>query len=241
MANYPYISGQGALVAAFAQLRRNVPAKVDAGYLQRFNIAPANESYVISILRFVGLIDEDGNRVEANTGYLYGNDEGFKDGMESALREAYSELFADMGDDALEADKAKLTHWFRASDKTSELVGGRQAATFQTLAALAGHGELPAARTANGTKKATAAVGAVKRATTKKAAAKTAAEPPATDDGAAGAGDGGGGGANGNGRGKGQNEQGVGLTVRIEVNLPPGGDADTYDAIFASIKKHLMS
>ena len=38
-----------------------------------------------------------------------------------------------------------------------------------------------------------------------------------------------------------KNGQGVGLTVRIEVNLPPGGDAGTYDAIFASIRKHLMS
>jgi hypothetical protein len=38
-----------------------------------------------------------------------------------------------------------------------------------------------------------------------------------------------------------KNGQEVGLSVRIEVNLPPGGDADTYDAIFASIKKHLMS
>jgi hypothetical protein len=35
--------------------------------------------------------------------------------------------------------------------------------------------------------------------------------------------------------------QDVALTVRIEVNLPAGGDDDTYDAIFASIKKHLMS
>jgi len=33
----------------------------------------------------------------------------------------------------------------------------------------------------------------------------------------------------------------VGLTVRIEVNLPASGDASTYDAIFASIRKHLMS
>lgn len=233
MPNYPYISGQGALVATFAQLRKNVPAKVDASYLQRFNIAPANESYVISILRFVGLIDEDGNRVEANTGYLYGNDEGFKEGMETALRAAYSDLFADMGDDALEAEKTNLTHWFRASDKTSELVGGRQASTFQTLAALAGHGELPAARTSNGTKKAAAAPGAPMKTATKKAAAKKAAEAPAGDAGAAGGG--------GNGAVKVQNGQDVGLTVRIEVNLPPGGDADTYDAIFASIKKHLMS
>jgi hypothetical protein len=35
--------------------------------------------------------------------------------------------------------------------------------------------------------------------------------------------------------------QDVALTVRIEVNLPAGADDDTYDAIFASIKKHLMS
>jgi len=32
----------------------------------------------------------------------------------------------------------------------------------------------------------------------------------------------------------------VGLTVRIEVNLPPDGNSETYDAIFASINKHLM-
>ncbi len=43
------------------------------------------------------------------------------------------------------------------------------------------------------------------------------------------------------GAGGGKNRQDVGLTVRIEVNLPPSGDADTYDLIFASIKKHLMS
>jgi hypothetical protein len=233
--NYPYISGQGALVAAFAQLRRNVPAKVDASYLQRFNIAPANESYVISILRFVGLIDEDGNRVEANTGFLYGNDEGFKEGMEAALRAAYSDLFADMGDDALDADKTTLTHWFRASDKTSELVGGRQASTFQTLAALAGHGDLPAARATNGTKKAAAATGAAKKTATKKAAEVPAGGTTEVADDTTGAV------GSGGGTVKVQNGQDVGLTVRIEVNLPPGGDADTYDAIFASIKEHLMS
>jgi hypothetical protein len=63
------------------------------------------------------------------------------------------------GDAALDAERADLTRWFRASDKTSDLVGQRQASTFQTMAALAGHGELPAAR-GNATKKAVAASGA---------------------------------------------------------------------------------
>ena len=86
MPNYPYISGQGALAQTFSQLRKGFPGKVDAGYLQRFNIAPANESYVISILRFLGLIDEDGNRVEDKTDYFFGNDDSFKSGLEGALR-----------------------------------------------------------------------------------------------------------------------------------------------------------
>jgi hypothetical protein len=33
----------------------------------------------------------------------------------------------------------------------------------------------------------------------------------------------------------------VGLTVRIEINLPPGGDQATYDAIFKSIRENLLN
>lgn len=226
MPNYPYISGQAAIVQTFSQLRKGFPGKVDAGYLQRFNIAPANESYVISILRFLGLIDEDGNRVEDKTDYFFGNDDSFKSSLEGTLRRAYAQIFDEMGDGALDAPKGDLTHWFRASDKTSDLVGQRQASTFQTLAALAGHGDLPAAR--SGAAKKTAAAtpdSAAKKTTAKKTTPEKQVEKPGGDDG-------GGGGKNG---------QDVGLTVRIEVNLPPGGDADMYDAIFASIKKHLMS
>lgn len=224
MANYPYISGPGPVVQTFSQLRKGFPGKVDASYLQRFNIAPANESYVISILRFLGLIDEDGNRVEDKTDYFFGSDDSFKSGLEGTLRRAYSQVFDEMGDGVLDASKGDLTHWFRASDRTSEVVGQRQASTFQTLAALAGHGDLPAARSGAAKKTAVTPASAAKKTTPDKTAPKKHVEKPG--------GDGGGGGKNG---------QDVGLTVRIEVNLPSGGDADTYDAIFASIKKHLMS
>ncbi|WP_435200332.1 DUF5343 domain-containing protein [Janibacter sp. GS2] len=232
MPNYPYSSGQTAVVQAVAQLRKGFPKKVDAGYLQRFSIAPANESYIISILRFLGLIDEDGSPVEDSTAYFFGNDDTFKPGLEAALRDKYALLFNEMGDSALTAGKDDLTNWFRHADKTSELVGQRQAATFLTLTGLAGHGDVPAVR-GTGSRKATAASGETdKKATAKKVPAKKAAKI-AADGGASD------GGASGNV--KVQNGQDVGLTVRIEVNLPPRGDADTYDAIFASIKKHLMS
>jgi Family of unknown function (DUF5343) len=234
--NYPYISGPGPIVQTFSQLRKGFPGKVDAGYLQRFKIAPANESYVISILRSLGLIDEEGNRVEDTTGFFYGNDDSFKSGLEGTLRKTYAQVFDEMGDAALEAPKSDLAHWFRAADKTSELVGQRQAMTFQTLVALAGHGDPP--NTRSGAAKKTAAVNtgsAAKKTIAKKTAAKQTAaeetalekhlEKPSREDGDNGS----------------KNAHDVGLTVRIEVNLPPGGDADTYDAIFASIRKHLMS
>jgi hypothetical protein len=83
---YRYSSGQTAVVQAFDRLRKGFPAKVDAGYLQRFSIAPANESYIISILRFLGLIDEEGNKVDATTGHFYAGDDAFKPGLEEVLR-----------------------------------------------------------------------------------------------------------------------------------------------------------
>jgi uncharacterized protein DUF5343 len=227
--SYPYISGQGALTQTFAQLRKAVPPKVDAGYLQRFKIAPANESYIISILRFLGIVDEDCNRIDDKSAYLYGSEDAFRSGLENAVRTSYSQLFDEMAD-ALQAERDDLVHWFRASDKTSAVVGQRQAATFLTLAALAGHGDLPTARSTTSKKTAPASGGAAKKTTAKRSASEQGVALPLPN----GKGD------DGN-SGKAQDRQGVGLTVRIEVNLPPGGDADTYDAIFASIKKHLMS
>lgn len=228
MPTYPYTSGQSALVQTFAQLRKGFPKKVDAGYLQRFGIAPANESYIISILRFLELINEEGDRRDEHTDFFFGSDENFQPGLEARVRAAYSQLFDEMGDEALVAERDGLTHWFRASDKTSALVGQRQATTFQSLTALAGHGEVPASRTPKPkaprsdapNKKHAVPKTVVASSSTSKAAEPKAivATPAAVDAGVAG----------------------MGLTVRVEVNLPPGGDAQTYDAIFASIRKHLM-
>lgn len=229
MPTFPYTSGQGALTQTFAQLRKGAPSKIDASYLQRFNIAPANESYILSILRFLGIIDEDGTRPDGSSDYLFGNDDAFKTGLKSAIRSSYSQLFEEMND-ALQSDRDTLIHWFRGADKTSALVGQRQATTFLTLAALSGHGELPPART-NGQKPSSSAATAAKKpkASAAKPTAKAGAAssesvtPENMSESASSFG------------------RDVGLSVRVEVNLPANGDAATYDAIFASIKKHLMS
>jgi len=228
MASYPYTSGQAALAQVFSQLRKGAPPKIDAGYLQRFNIAPANESYIISILRFIGLVDDDGARIESASNYLFENDDKFKAGLEKAVRKAYSQLFDEMTD-AFSEETQNLVHWFRAADKTSELVGKRQASTFLTLGALAGYGELPAVRV-NGPKAATSKGGASKK---KAAAAESSSKEQIVHGGVPK--------ENGAGARNSGPEGEFGLSVKVEVNLPAGGDAATYDAIFASIKKHLMS
>lgn len=227
MPNYPYISTPKGLADAFAQFRKaGFPAKLDAAYLKRFKIASANESYLISILRFLGMIDDDGAKVDDHVAMFYGGDDVFQPGLKERMKDAYSQLFDEMGGDAaLTTDRSDLTNWFRGADKTSELVGGRQASTFLTLAGLATGNNLPKPRATSGSSPRKRAKPAARK-NGEQAAAQTepkstdATTPPAprvnslTPD--------------------------VGLAVRIEVNLPAGEDPATYDAIFASIKRHLM-
>lgn len=219
---YPYISGKSALQRAFDQFRKAFPPVIDASLLKRFGIAPANESYLINIFRFLGLIDEDGKKIDANTDFFFQSEDAFKAGLESRLSAAYADLFAERGDGAWDEDRDALATWFRVKDKTSDLIGSRQATTFLTLAAIAGHGELP-----NVSPSATKGSSSSKPKTPVKKQEASAANPrqPKPQDTSGGGG---------------QKDSAFGLTVRVEVNLPAEGTAETYDAIFASIRKNLI-
>src|SRR5688572_8317959 len=61
---YPYISSPGALVKCIEQFRKSFPPTVNAATLKKLSLAPNNESYLINTLRFVGLIDEEGQRTD---------------------------------------------------------------------------------------------------------------------------------------------------------------------------------
>ena len=231
--SFPYASG-GSVAKAIAQFRQSFPPVVNASTLKKFAIAPNNESYVIAVLRFLGFIDEEGNKRDDNIGYFYGADVGFQQGLEATLRTAYKPLFDDFGDTALDKTRDDLVPWFRATDKSSQTVGSRQAATFTALAAVAGHGEppaIPGAPPASSNGSGTKAKPKPKPKSTPKSGAESAditkggeASPPTLPLNLGGGG----------------SSADVGLTVRIEVNLPAGGDESTYDAIFKSIRKNLI-
>lgn len=199
---------------------RYCPAEVTAETLQKLGIAPKNESYVINILKFLGLIDENGKKVDAKTqAFLQHDDAKFAQQFAIVVKDAYKALFDLYGDDAWSQKKDDLVTYFRTSDGSSDVVGKRQAITFNALGAMSGHGDafVPRATSTNGkpanSSKAKPKAASSSASGTKGAPTVALPEPSANK---------------------------VGLTVRIEVNLPANGDQKTYDAIFQSIRKNLI-
>lgn len=225
---HPYTSGANGVVAAIAQLRKSFPAKVSAETLKKLGIAPNNETYIINILRFLGIIDAEGNKDSKAASVLVQHDESeFQNGFAGIVQAAYKDLFDLHGADAWTATPDKLISFFRNTDHTSDIVGRRQASTFQTLATIAGKldGQVPKAATVKVKKSDPIAA--------KKQIVKSAGTKPntASNDTPPSAGASAGGGNAGD----------MALTVRIEINLPTGGDKETYDNIFKSIRENLLN
>lgn len=190
---------------------------------KKLELAPKNESYLIHILQFLGLINKDGSPTDAARRLFSLGNEDFKQELSAVIRQSYSALFSELGDDAWVKDKDSLKQWFRTTDKTSEVIGTRQASVFIALSRLAGHststdvGSIRRDAKPKGSKQ-----GSVSSRTSKKLQlAETSGASMSASDLAI--------------------RRDVALTVRIEVNLPANCDQDTYDAIFKSIRNYLIN
>ena len=212
---HPYSPSPGGITAAITHFRNSFPPTVNAETLRSLAIATKNESYVINVLRFIGAIDKDGKQTEKAANVFFQADVEFQKGFEDLIKTAYADLFALHKENTWELATEKLIAFFRSKDKTTGLVGKLQAATFQLLAGVAGHGTVP--------EPATQRVPKVKvpKAKAEKKILQTGGGQP---DGE-----------------RGKDQRDVGLTVRIEVNLPPAGDQETYDKIFRSIRENLLN
>jgi Family of unknown function (DUF5343) len=220
MASHPYISGAGNITQMISFLRKNFPPSVTSDTVKKLGLAPKNESYVINVLQFLGLIDEKGKRTEAGHGALTKHEETeFHAAFESIVKAAYSDLFELRGDDAWTMDKNQLIGYFRSADKTSEVIGGRQAGVFVALRELCGHISEQSQSSSTPKAKAASALAPKKTAKSTKSPAQVVPTPPLPPM---------------------KTEKGdMALTVRIEINLPAEGKQETYDAIFKSIKANL--
>src|SRR5438477_12229083 len=87
--HHPYLSTSGSIAAAVNQFRKAFPATVNAETLKKLSIAPNNESYLINILRFIGAIDEAGNRTEkAQSAFSKHDDAEFQKALEALIKSA---------------------------------------------------------------------------------------------------------------------------------------------------------
>jgi hypothetical protein len=208
---HPYTSTKGYLIQVIDHFRKTFPLTVTADTLRKLGFAPKNESYILNILRFLGLIDQEGNRTELATQvFSLHDDSAFSQEFEKLVRNAYSDLFELHGDNVWGLDKSALISFFRSSDETSDAVGKLQAMTFQILADFSGRGKMPEQKP---TKK--------KRAKPKTPPVEVRSSRPDQAD-------------------LKKRADSFGLTVRIEINLPADGDQETYDRIFRSIRENLL-
>lgn len=230
---HPYASGSGAVTQLISHLRKSFPPTVTADTLKKLSIAPQNETYVLNIMKFIGVLDAENKKTaSASTVFNKHDNADFQQDFEKLVAAPYHELFSLHGEDAWTLPLDKLISFFRSHDGTSEIVGKRQAGTFQTLARISGKLEdtpLTTHSVSNNSGSKTARrVSPVKKPLL---SAATKASLPASGSTILEQSD--------------QTKSGgaaeVGLTVRIEINLPPGGDQATYDAIFKSIRENLLN
>jgi Family of unknown function (DUF5343) len=217
---HPYAPGTGGLTQAVSQFRNMFPTQVTAETLRKLSIAPNNESYVINVLRYIGLIDSEGKKTsDAAAVFSKHDDAEFQSALSKLVERSYASLFELHGELAWNLSTDKLISFFRNSDQTSSIVGQRQAGIFHALASLSGHTTAPTAKSPATRAKAS---GSSAQAPKKMPAAKVIPREKDRDKNP-------------------HAPQGVALSMRVEINLPIASDQETYDRIFRSIKENLLN
>jgi hypothetical protein len=220
---HPYISGSGALTQTLDYLRKSFPSTFNAETLKKLSLAPGNESYILNILRFLKFIGDGDARTDlGHSIFTLHADADFHKALSAAIKDAYADLFSLHHEATWTLADDKLIPYFRQVDKTSDIVGTRQASTFRSLSAYSGHAvAAPVVKAPSGKAKAGGAKPSKAAKTNPKPSVQSPAEVFAGDPGS--------------------RSRDVGLTVRIEINLPATGDQDTYDKIFKSIRENFLN
>lgn len=228
MATYPQAMVTGGLAQLITHLRtKQFPAKVEAKNLQAINIAPKNESYVLNTLRFIGVLDKDGSRIDAAHKVFVLADDQFQSQFAEMVKIAYQGVFDLHGDSAWSEGKDILVSFFRQTDKSTEITGKRQADTFIKLAEIAGK---RASSSSNNQKAASpkAKNGAPKpKSNSKVATQATPSQPSGTPVPVNPT--------------VPQSGTGLSLAIKIEMVLPTTDKKEVYDALFQSIKENFSS
>ncbi len=220
---HPYVNSPGNLEKTIKHLRKSFPTQFTANTLKKLGIARNNESYILNVLRFIKLIDDDGNKTdEATQIFSIHDDKQFAEQFSKQVKNFYSDLFELHRDSTWTLNKDTLIQFFRTTDQTTGTVGKLQASTFLVLSGFAGHGEAPTLKSHSSNMERPKRKSRQKDPANSKAAniEPSPSAPLSVED---------------------KESRNFGLTVRIEINLPADGNKETYDNIFRSIRENLLN
>ncbi len=219
---HPSISGRNNVIKIIEQLQNRFPPSINVDIIKKFMIAPKAERSIIYMLKFLNLIDADGNAVSESEDVFLKPGDDFKIGFSKIIEKAYHKLFTIYGEDAWLLGDEKLLTFFREEDKGAVRVGEDRVKTFKTLAEIIGKREPQSKAAAQVKSSATTKTNKPKQATPKINAPKSAPITMPTEQLQL------------------KPSGNFALSVRIEVNLPSGGTKETYDNIFKSIRENLI-
>jgi len=187
------------------------PDKFTVAHLKSLGFKSSNDQGVIALLKDLGFLTPEGAPTQR---YLdYRDKSQSRSILGEALREAYGDLFH-INENISKADRAAIEGKFKSTHNTSDVVAGRQAMTFLALLDLA---DLKGG-------KASAKVHKAEEKKTSEAEAGAKSDQSLQKQPL----------------GLNSNDALAGLRYNIEIHLPATKDVEVYNAIFKSLKEHLI-
>jgi hypothetical protein len=141
MAGYPYTLVTGKLKGLLHKVRTTgTPPKLSVAHLKTLGFTSSNDSGMIGVLKFIGLIDSSGIPTPLWSEY---RGQAHKTVLAKAIKQGYADLFA-VYPDANARSNADLTHVFSTSSTGGEQVVKQTVQTFKALVDEADFGSVSA-------------------------------------------------------------------------------------------------
>jgi hypothetical protein len=219
---YPYTLSPDRLKSFILKIpTTKIPQKVDTKYLKSLGYTSSNDSRILTVLKFIGVLEKGGTPTDL-WGKLRDKSEGPK-ALATAIQTQYCELFA-VHPNAHEQDAEALRTFFRAHTGVGEQAVNKMVSTFRALCSIADFSAASPEVAPEQPQQNKAEEAAPVHASasdggknSQEAAAKTMSVKSSHDS------------------------EGSPLTIHInlQLHLPQDTTGDVYDKLFAAMRKHL--
>ncbi|MEV5361113.1 DUF5343 domain-containing protein, partial [Micrococcus luteus] len=207
-----YSTTPGRLSPLLKKIRESgIPAKANTSWLKTMGFAGGNDSSMLRVLRYIGLMDASSVPTPAWQEYR-GNKH--KEVLGRAIKTGYQSLYAVYPDAHNQSDE-DLEHVFKTSTTSGKQVVDKMLATFKALVAEADFTADGASGTPTPANQGGAAAAAPQATGTSQNATVLSRSPSAPN--------------------------GLTVNINVQLTLPEGADEQTFEAFFKAMKNHLLT